>query len=69
MIMRYERPPDGGWGWVVTFTAFLAYAISWGIPRGFSVLFQDFQSTFESSNSQTSWITSITGGFVLCGSK
>ena len=68
MLMQYERPPDGGWGWAVTFTTCLGYA-SWGVPRGFSVLFQNFQEEFNSSNAETSWIISLIGGFLLIGSK
>ena len=69
MLMHYEQPPDGGWGWVVAFTTFLAYAIGWGVPRGFSVLFENFQENFNSTNSETSWIISLIGGFLLIGSK
>ena len=68
MLMKYERPPDGGWGWMVTFATCLAYA-SWGVPRGFSVLFDNFKDNFQATNAETSWINSLIGGFLLYGSK
>nr|XP_018673257.1 monocarboxylate transporter 12-like [Ciona intestinalis] len=67
MLMKYKAPPEGGWGWVVTFTAFLTYAIVWAVPRAMSVLFDAFQREFHSTNSATSWITSLMFGFLACG--
>uniref|UniRef100_H2Z4H9 Major facilitator superfamily (MFS) profile domain-containing protein n=1 Tax=Ciona savignyi TaxID=51511 RepID=H2Z4H9_CIOSA len=65
--MRYKVPPEGGWGWMVTVTAFLTYAIVWAVPRSMSVLFDAFQLEFHSTNAATSWITSLMFGFLACG--
>ncbi|CAK8683239.1 unnamed protein product [Clavelina lepadiformis] len=67
MLMKYKDPPDGGWGWAVTFTSFLTYAIAWAVARGISVLFTNLQETFQSTISATSWITSLITGFLACG--
>ncbi|GFU07310.1 monocarboxylate transporter 14 [Nephila pilipes] len=52
-------PPDGGWGWVVVFAAFMINFIADGISFSFGVLFIDFVHYFGASKAKTSWVGSI----------
>nr|XP_023024053.1 monocarboxylate transporter 13-like [Leptinotarsa decemlineata]XP_023024054.1 monocarboxylate transporter 13-like [Leptinotarsa decemlineata] len=51
--------PDGGWGWMVVFAAFVINTISEGISFSFGVLFIEFLNEFGASKSATSWIGSL----------
>ncbi|GFY71356.1 monocarboxylate transporter 14 [Trichonephila inaurata madagascariensis] len=52
-------PPDGGWGWVVVFAAFMINFIADGISFSFGILFIDFVDYFGASKAKTSWVGSI----------
>ena len=60
-----QDPPDGGWAWVVTFSAFVVGVILDGISFSFGVLFIQLLAHFEESRSLTSWIISVMNGTYL----
>lgn len=51
--------PDGGWGWVVVFAAFLVAACADGLAFSFGLLHEEFTNYFEATQSQTSLIGSL----------
>ncbi|XP_032514558.2 uncharacterized protein LOC116768050 [Danaus plexippus] len=51
--------PDGGWGWVVVFAAFLTSACADGLAYSFGILHEEFIATFNESQSKTSLIGSL----------
>ncbi|CAL1273933.1 unnamed protein product [Larinioides sclopetarius] len=53
------QPPDGGWGWVVVFAAFMINLIADGVSFSFGILFIDFVEYFGESKAKTSWVGSI----------
>ena len=60
-----HEPLDGGWGWVITFSAFIINAIVDGIIYSFGIFFKDIYEYFDSSKSLTSWIVSVLTGVIL----
>ncbi|XP_022126371.2 monocarboxylate transporter 14 [Pieris rapae] len=51
--------PDGGWGWVVVFAAFLVSACADGLAYSFGILHEEFTNYFDASQSKTSLIGSL----------
>ncbi|XP_072938307.1 monocarboxylate transporter 9-like [Epargyreus clarus] len=51
--------PDGGWGWVVVFAAFLTSVCSDGLAYSFGILHDEFIRYFGESQAKTSWIGSL----------
>ena len=58
-------PPDGGWGWVVTFSAFIVGVILDGISFSFGLFFKELYIYFNESRSLTSWTISVLNGTYL----
>lgn len=58
-------PPDGGWGWVVVFAAFLTNMIADGVTFSFGVLYVDFLKYFGESKGKTAWVGSLFMGVPL----
>ena len=58
-------PPDGGWGWLVTFSAFSIAIIVDGISFTFGILFIELLDYYEESKSLTSWVISVMNGTYL----
>lgn len=54
-----NRAPDGGWGWVVVFAAFMVNMIADGVTFSFGVIFVEFEKYFEGGKSKTAWIGSL----------
>lgn len=52
-------PPDGGWGWVVVFAAFVTNMIADGVTFSFGVLYVSFLDYFKESKSKTAWVGSL----------
>ncbi|CAC5366703.1 unnamed protein product [Mytilus coruscus] len=62
------KPPDGGWGWVIVFSAFLINVITDGCSYSFGVLFVFLLDYFQESRSTTAWIGSVFCAVpLLCG--
>lgn len=53
------RAPDGGWGWVVVFAAFMINLIADGITFSFGVIFVEFLNYFGEGKAKTAWIGSL----------
>ncbi|WAR27765.1 MOT12-like protein [Mya arenaria] len=58
----YDNAPDGGWGWAVTFAAFMVGVILDGISFSFGIFYRELLQYFEESKSLTSWIISVLNG-------
>ena len=61
----YDNAPDGGWGWMVTFSAFMVGVILDGISFSFGLFFVELLAHFGESKSLTSWIISVMNGTYL----
>uniref|UniRef100_T1JKY7 Major facilitator superfamily (MFS) profile domain-containing protein n=1 Tax=Strigamia maritima TaxID=126957 RepID=T1JKY7_STRMM len=57
--------PDGGWGWVVVFAAFMTNLIADGITFSFGVMYVEFVNYFKQSKGKTAWIGSLFMGIPL----
>ncbi|KAK3096236.1 hypothetical protein FSP39_024822 [Pinctada imbricata] len=53
------KAPDGGYGYVIVFSAFMTMVITDGVACAFGVLYADLLNVFQESKSLTSWILSI----------
>lgn len=60
-------PPDGGYGWVIVFAAFMINLISDGISFSFGILYTELLDYFGESKSLTSWVGSLFYGTCLIG--
>ncbi|KAM4652012.1 monocarboxylate transporter 2-like [Discoglossus pictus] len=52
-------PPDGGWGWVVVFGAFISMGFSYAFSKAITVFYKEIQEFFGASYSEIAWISSI----------
>ncbi|KAL8177067.1 UNVERIFIED_CONTAM: hypothetical protein K2H54_041547 [Gekko kuhli] len=59
MSLTLEEPPDGGWGWLIVLSGFLANSLTYGVLRSLSILFEDLVEAFDASAAQVSWVTAI----------
>lgn len=60
-------PPDGGYGWMIVFAAFMVNLISDGISFSFGILYTELLDYFGESKSLTSWVGSLFYGSCLIG--
>ena len=58
-------PPDGGYGWMVTFCSFMVGFLVDGICFTFGFFFKEFQDYFGSNKSITSSVSSVLNGTYL----
>jgi len=65
--MSMPAPPDGGYGWVIVFAAFMINLICDGISFSFGILYTELLDEFEESKSLTSWVGSMFYGTCLMG--
>ncbi|XP_071571239.1 monocarboxylate transporter 12 [Temnothorax nylanderi] len=52
-------PPDGGWGWVVLFSALVVNFLIPGTVKSFGVLFVEFLHVFKASSTAASWMPAL----------
>ena len=52
-------PPDGGWGWVVVLASFFVNLIADGVTFSFGIMFEEFQTEFDSSAAETAGVVSV----------
>lgn len=52
-------PPDGGWGWVVVFGAFISIGFAYAFPKGIAIFYKEIQDFFDTSYSEIAWVSSI----------
>lgn len=62
-------PPDGEWGWVVVFGAFISIGFSYAFPKAITVFFKEIQEIFHTSYSEIAWISSIMLAVMYAGGK
>ncbi|KAF7255749.1 hypothetical protein EG68_07556 [Paragonimus skrjabini miyazakii] len=55
-------PPDGGFGWIIVFAAFMVHMITEGVIVSFGIFIEDLVDEFQESMSATSWIGSFSYG-------
>ncbi|KER24521.1 hypothetical protein T265_07833 [Opisthorchis viverrini] len=60
--LSLPEPPDGGWGWVIVFAAFMVHMITEGVIVSFGIFIEDLAEEFEESMSATSWVGSFSYG-------
>ncbi|OCT88948.1 monocarboxylate transporter 2 [Xenopus laevis] len=58
-VTLQHTPPDGDWGWVVVFGAFISIGFSYAFPKAITVFFKEIQEIFHTSYSEIAWISSI----------
>ncbi|XP_062570436.1 monocarboxylate transporter 12-like [Saccostrea cucullata] len=58
-------PPDGGWGWVVTFSSFMISFLVDGVCFTFGLLFTELHEYFGESKGKTSLLGSVLNGAYL----
>ncbi|KAM6470890.1 monocarboxylate transporter 2-like isoform 2-T2 [Liasis olivaceus] len=51
--------PDGGYGWVVVFGAFLSAGLAYAFPKALTIYYKELQAVFNISYSQIAWVSSI----------
>ncbi|RLV99666.1 hypothetical protein DV515_00009587 [Chloebia gouldiae] len=56
---RAPGAPDGGWGWVVVFGAFVSIGFAYAFPKGLAIFFKEIQDFFGTSYSEIAWVSSI----------
>ncbi|XP_052766607.1 monocarboxylate transporter 4-like [Mya arenaria] len=54
-----DKVPDGGWGWMIVFGAFLVHALMGGFERSNGVFYLQFKEKFNRSATETAWLLSI----------
>lgn len=61
------RPPalDGGWGWVIVVSGFLALLLGYGSPQSVGVLYPEWLATFGEGKAMTAWVGSVVTGVGL----
>ncbi|KAK3107138.1 hypothetical protein FSP39_007973 [Pinctada imbricata] len=58
-------PPDGGWGWVVTFSSFMISFLVDGVCFTFGIFFPEFLRYFGGSKGKTALLGSVLNGAYL----
>ena len=61
----HDNAPNGGWGWMVTFSGFMASLILDGISYSFGIFFPELLDYFNDSRTLTSLIISVFNGTYL----
>ncbi|XP_078612226.1 monocarboxylate transporter 13-like [Branchiostoma floridae x Branchiostoma japonicum] len=60
-----NKPPDGGWGWMVVLSTFLVHVIALGSVKSLGVFYAEFREVFQESAGNTSFISSVFVAAVL----
>ncbi|XP_063291033.1 monocarboxylate transporter 9 isoform X1 [Pelobates fuscus] len=66
--MSYQKPPDGGWGWVIVTISFFIQFLCYGSPLSVGVLYVEWLDVFEEGKGKTAWVGSLAAGFGLLAS-
>ena len=62
-------PPDGGWGWVIVAGSFVAFFLSGGLSRSFTLIYQHMLEVFGQSDAATSATAALFGAVKMCTSE
>lgn len=64
-----EKALDGGWGWVIVVSAFMAQFLAFGSPQSVGVLYPEWLSTYQEGKGMTAWVGSMVSGVALLTSE
>merc|ERR1712131_278707 len=64
----YDKPPDGGYGWVIVGGHFINIGIGYGFTKSIGIFFPYIKESLDVNNTTTSLIFSIMMFFQYCGS-
>ncbi|CAH1259290.1 SLC16A12 [Branchiostoma lanceolatum] len=64
-MQSVDKPPDGGWGWMVVLSTFLIHVVDVGSYRSMGVFYAEFREVFQESAGNTSFISSVFVGTIL----
>lgn len=53
---------DGGWGWAIVVSGFLALLLGCGSPQSVGVLYPEWLLTFGEGKAMTAWVGSLVAG-------
>ena len=62
-------PPDGGYGWVIMFAAFMCNVVVDGIIFTFGLVVTSLSESMDVSVSTAAWVASLLTGFYLLAGK
>ncbi|XP_071605300.1 monocarboxylate transporter 9 isoform X2 [Heliangelus exortis] len=63
--MVFQKPPDGGWGWVIVVVSFFTQFLCYGSPLAVGVLYLEWLDTFGEGKGKTAWVGSLANGIGL----
>ncbi|XP_067933109.1 monocarboxylate transporter 12-like [Watersipora subatra] len=63
--MAQGIPPDGGYGWVICFTAFLMHFLLDGVANSFAIYLRDYQQYFDTTVANISLANALLCGVVI----
>ncbi|KAH0623483.1 hypothetical protein JD844_006267 [Phrynosoma platyrhinos] len=66
--MVFQKPPDGGWGWVIVLVSFFTQFLCYGSPLAVGVLYLEWLDTFGEGKGKTAWVGSLASGVGLLAS-
>lgn len=66
--MEFQKPPDGGWGWVVVVVSFFTQFLCYGSPLAVGVLYVEWLDAFGEGKGKTAWVGSLASGVGLLAS-
>lgn len=64
----YQKPPDGGWGWIIVTASFFIQFLCYGSPLAVGVLYVEWLDVFDEGKGKTAWVGSLAGGVGLLAS-
>ncbi|KAM9325033.1 monocarboxylate transporter 9 [Gastrophryne carolinensis] len=66
--MTHQKPPDGGWGWVIVTASFFILFLCYGSPLSVGVLYVEWLDVFDEGKGKTAWVGSLAAGVGLLAS-
>ncbi|CAI9622290.1 unnamed protein product [Staurois parvus] len=64
----YQKPPDGGWGWIIVAASFFIQFLCYGSPLAVGVLYVEWLDVFDEGKGKTAWVGSLAAGVGLLAS-
>ncbi|XP_063817832.1 monocarboxylate transporter 9 [Pseudophryne corroboree] len=66
--MTYQKPPDGGSGWIIVTASFFIQFLCYGSPLAVGVLYVEWLDVFDEGKGKTAWVGSLAAGVGLLAS-
>ncbi|XP_056385873.1 monocarboxylate transporter 9 [Hyla sarda] len=66
--MTHQKPPDGGWGWIIVLASFFIQFLCYGSPLSVGVLYVEWLDVFDEGKGKTAWVGSLAAGVGLLAS-